>query len=755
MAAIALGFCSVASGQEPVQTLDRVQAYSVDSVLEMNFDDPRRLADFDATGISGSNFRACKMTALDGLYCLDGNLVRHWPDPDDAGSFETVVDCEDPVLGLDNRKGDACTSLTADLAGALFVGATKRSGRTLVKVVEKPTTGCPAGFDALQRTDYCADEIVSGRGRLDDLVSIDGDTAVGFNHGKGILALEDGKTAVFFKSAGGAPVVIASGKSPWGLQGNEQLLSVTLLQVANGAVANYVLAVTTTGRVLAKNTTGSGSATAVFNVGASRESTSVQCDAAGADYGIRTSSKSGLIYVTDRQYCEVVALVPVAGAGGSFSHLTNAREPVLNQAGDPTGQLQNLTLSTAAGAGTYPPEGPTIAPGISIDLSTCQGFCPLVLDENGDPAASLSNVSLASQESGLTLFQIRNIPDCRYIPQVCRDLLNVTDLVAAGVVVNLPGNGAGDPAGQILNMTRLLPREVTELFDASGTPPGGLPPMYMSRQHRGQSANGFTFDAFFGVTEDGVIFDKVFNGEFEVAALAGTELGCQVGLPIGTPLGTLLQWDTVTTVSEKFIGIDGKYIDTLINTDCGSSRTSKTRWSIVPYNTEITPCTYNAHNPGDVWVSDGACPVGGPEQADDAVFAKLLLSLYDDLGDALTQLACTNVDGGSNQPLSGSSCATLQASWLNGKDKLDKCWNATQQPKNSAGDQTCQGFLSQLGNFASSVAATPRLGTDPANRKSELSARVEVILHVYHERFVPSLSAAGFCEPGNPAYPGC
>lgn len=748
LSAFGLVTCTAWSA-ETMQTLDRIQVNSIDSVLEMNFDDPLRTADFANSGIAGSDFRACELTALDGLYCLDGRYVRNWPDQEAPANFSTVVDCADSALQLDNRRGEACSAMTVDSSGAVWIaGKTKRS-YSLFRVVKPGVAGCPAGSVALTLTDRCAEEVAAGTGLIGDMSWIGGSVAEGFGPGKGVLALEGGSAAVHYPSAGGPVTVLAAGKKVWNLQGKEQLLGVALLQLgsADDQIRNVIVATTSLGRVLAKEALAQ-TASEAFNIHAEREATSAQCDFNGAAFGIRASSSSGVVYVTDRQYCEVLALRAVVDIAGDFSHLVNALEAVLDQNGEPTGSQRDLTLSTASGSISYPPEGPALAAGISIDLEDCAGSCPLVLGADGTPAASLSNVRLASQQSGLTLFQIRNVPDCRYVPQICEEQLGSTDLIKDGVIVNLAGNANGDPEGQLLNLTPLLPLGIRELFEGGGGAQAALPPMYMSRLYRGQKDNGFVLDAFFGVTAEDVAFEGVFNGEFDVAALTGSELGCELGLPAGTPVQDVLRWDTVTTVSERYVGIGGRHVDTLINTDCGSSRTLQKRWSIVAYNTEVVPCTFNG-DPHDVWASDGSCPAGGIEEPDDAVFAKLLLSLYDELGATLDQLACADVDGGGSAPLSPSSCATLDGSWANGKDKLNKCWNATRQPKQSAGDQTCQAFLSQLTGFSNTLAGVPAHGSDPANRKGELRARVEVLFHLYHERFVPSLSSDGFCEPGN------
>jgi hypothetical protein len=754
-----VALCGAAGAQELViQTLDRVVVNSTNAVLEMDFADPRRDADFVHTGITGSALQSCTLTAIDGLYCLDGPLVRHWADPALPGAADDAVDCRDAALGFDVRAPGPCTALAVDAGGDLWLaGKSKGKSYSVVAVSPRAADGtCPPGFVPLTRTNRCADVAVTGRPLVLDLVPVEGDDAEAFPFGAGILALEERKTTVFFPDSA-APVVLATNQDNWKLQGNEQLQAIALSRLANasGTSGVYLLATTSLGRILAV-ASGGGLARQVFDVNAARAPSSVRCSAAAPAYGMRASSRSGRIYVTDRAFCQVLALEPVA-AGGVLSGLENAEEPVFDASGQQTG-LRALTLSTAGSAGTFPPEGPTVAPGISIDLLDCAGSCTLVVAANGEPAATLSRVMLASQESGLTLFQIRHIPDCRYDPQTCRNVLGVQNLVQAGVVVD--PQATGDPAAQLLNVTPLLPREVTDLFADTG----GLPDMLISRQYRGSKANGFEFDAFFGVTENGVVFRDTFEGEFDVAALTGSELGCALNLPPGSPLFTenagqpnerigTLDWDVATTVSERFrtftdpsLGAAPQFVDTLINSGCGSSRVLSGRWSLKPYNLEITPCTFNG-DPQDVWASDGSCPVGGPELPDDAVFAKLVLSLYDDLHAALNQLACSDADGGGAAPLSSASCSTLDATWLNGKDKLDKCWAATQLPKTSAGDQNCQAFLTQFTSFGNTLAGAPVVGPDPANRKGELQARAATLLHVYQQRFVPSIPAGGFVEP--------
>ena len=72
-----------------------------------------------------------------------------------------------------------------------------------------------------------------------------------------------------------------------------------------------------------------------------------------------------------------------------------------------------------------------------------------------------------------------------------------------------------------LNVTPLMPLEITTLFDSSGVPPKGLPRMLISPQYRAQEQAGVLFEALFGITEQGVVFTETFSGEFDVLKLAG------------------------------------------------------------------------------------------------------------------------------------------------------------------------------------------------------------------------------------------
>ena len=768
------------------QLLDSTFMHGQQNAAEMAFNDATQREpddrEYTDLGITGTDLRACKLTALNGLFCLDGKMVRNWPNPtttiivdDDevVPSFD-VLDCEDPVLGLDTKKADTCTGLTVDLKGNIWL-AGKNKGKThsLIKLVAKDGLTCPdapfAGATTLgvltSNDGLCGYEVATGRPLLIDIDPVDGDIAAEFSlpgHTAplpAILGLEQRKTAAAFL-ANGEVVEIASGKSDWGLIGPEQLTGITLLQLVDDAGANptqnIILVSTTRGRVLAWDTAGVGPATVAFDVADNREMDTITagpCNSEDPVYSIRASSKTGTVYVTDSEYCEVIALSATTDLGGSFTGLENETE-----------SGGNLTLSTRSLAA---PTGITVSPGISIDLNDCSDPmypCPLVSNAAGEPIATLAGVQLVDfSVSGLSLFQVEGIPDCRYVPQACLaalDLNSVEDLITAKVIVPLlPADAAHrlNPAAQRLNITPLLPSEVTDLF------PEGLPDLLLARYVRGQQASGLVFDehnvldtnsgyrfgGFFGITQDGVIFRDTFEGVFDVGQLAGASLGCAENL------GSRL-WDIIGTVSERYVsasdayaGSDPQRVTSIINSGCGSSRTRDTGWSLKPYNLEPTPCTFNPGLSG-TWSSDGVCALEhGAETADDAVYAKMALILVDEFDRTLEQLACLDSYGenGGAPPLTVSDCATLQGQVANMVDKLHKCWDATQQPKQSSGNQNCQAFDSQLTGLQSTLDGIMPYGTDVANRVGELKARAATIRHVFETRFTPSLPDGGFVEP--------
>ena len=715
-AVVALWSCaflagSQASAQGTVQTLDRTNIFNATKVLETEFGDPGRTVDFTVLDIDPVvGFTACQATAARGLFCLDGRDVRNWPNPKLAeGTGALVMSCADPALGLDVKKPDTCTAMTVDEVGAIWLAGKKSNAHNLIKVVAKRSNGsCPEG-SSLAQSPYCARTYATGRPLLADIVPIDGDFATTFNLGPGTLGLEERKTLVFYDDvAGAAPKVIASGKT-WGLASQEALLTTTAIQVKIGpSTRNFALVSTSTGRILAVDTAATPAAPfEVFNAVTERNTSTfpaVQCSTTTAQqYSIRASTKSGRVYLTDRNFCQALSLQPASATGKPF-RLVNTQE-----------DGQDLTFATTG----MPPDGPTVAPGIIVDLSTCTGTCTFLSDAAGNSAARLSNVSLVGDATDMVLFQVKNIPDCRWIspkPAAC----NAPDVII---------NPTAPASAQYLNVTPLLPREITVLYDSSGVPPKGLPRMLVSPEYRGQQLNGYVFEAFFGMPQAGLQFNRPFNGEFDVLKLAGTHLGC--GFDYSEAAKPNRAFDVVTTVSEQFFSAGGpgtlanasnpdRHVDTLLNTGCfNPTKVSGTRRSLYPYNLEVTPTT-------------------------DAVFANLLVKLYDDLEETRAELACTQRDTTGAPPMRANLCSTLASQWANGKDKLTKCIGASTQPKQSSGDQNCSAFRSQLTNYRSSVANATAVGPDPANRVSEIKVRAEVLLTFFDQRFLPSIPINGF-----------
>jgi hypothetical protein len=290
------------------------------------------------------------------------------------------------------------------------------------------------------------------------------------------------------------------------------------------------------------------------------------------------------------------------------------------------------------------------------------------------------------------------------------------------------------------------------LFDDSGIPPAGLPPLLISRQFIGQSRTNRLFNAFVYLTEPGVRFRDTFIAEFDVPVLEGVNPGETLGCEPDP--ANLLAQDVMTNVSELYVTTSingdnlGEYVDMPTNVGCiNPTRTQQPRISVVPYNLGFNGDTYGftIASPNNKVVTEG----------NDAVFARLVQSLYDDLEFVRRELACKPVDAGSGQaPFTSTVCNTLASKWANGKIKLDKCINAAFSPKQSTADENCQSYLTQLANFRSSIPATTPT-RDIANRTGEVKTRVDVIVNIFNTRLLPTMTTAGFCREKIPVPATC
>ncbi|MDH5227371.1 MAG: hypothetical protein OEW50_08235 [Gammaproteobacteria bacterium] len=87
--------------------------------------------------------KSCQNGRL-GLTCLDGQLVRNWPVPKTLAAPPTATNrdlgkvlfsCEDDALQLD-VKGGACTPLTVDVKGHVWIAARKSANsHNLVELI--------------------------------------------------------------------------------------------------------------------------------------------------------------------------------------------------------------------------------------------------------------------------------------------------------------------------------------------------------------------------------------------------------------------------------------------------------------------------------------------------------------------------------------------------------------------------------------------------------------------------------------------
>ena len=383
---------------------------------------------------------------------------------------------------------------------------------------------------------------------------------------------------------------------------------------------------------------------------------------------------------------------------------------------------------------------------IVIELLDCAGTegCPVT---TGFSLNSLhANNPGGSTEA--TVIPVR-LPDCRYIPRTCLNLLPPandtpatddaarTALINMGVIKPLDPTGPDKlaPGAQLLNATPLLPAEVTSLFDSSGTPPNGLPPLYIASRWKAQSVNDHWFDAFFFKTDSGLKFTDVFEGLIDVSVLTGDELGC---FP---DTGDLLAWDVISTASELAKSVGGRYIDAIINVGCITpTKVAGTRLSLYSINFEMAKDTYgptiNSNKPKLTLNND-------------AVFARLVESLWTDLGEIRANYACKQADptpSGGQAPLSAAVCNTLAARWSDANKKINDCIVKTFKPITGLALGICE--LARDEYVVAFEAALPAAATgpDPYNRLGELRGRVEVFKHVWDTRFMNSIKINGYCR---------
>ena len=749
VAGVCIGAASHAQSVD--QTLDRFDVYGAATALgfEKSPTTPGGDAVLHTIGYTVANgpllgmhsLQACQGTGTRGVFCLDKDSstatpvyrILRWSNPDKVQTPATTINCAD--LGM-----SACSSMTVDLGGSIYVAGTKTGFTTysLFKLVEKqPTAFCPTGWNTIPNTaGYCSIEIVSGRQRLYDLSMIDGESGNFFNYGPGVLALEatSSPRAVILRDAGAGGTVVLNDK--WGLKNGELLQGATLLQIfTSTSTRNFIMVTTSFGRALGYEVPWAGNSSA-FDTNLNLAALT-PC-APASPYKLRTSARTKRTFFTGGT-C-VVAYDPVMGGKNQppVSFPTLALDPGQTVSDYP--QTTSFTLDV----------GVSVSPGIDIDFvrdgCTLSTGCTILndgSDANAYQKARLAGIQLADYSiAGWVVFQVRNIPDCRYLkylnqaPAICNQ---------AGVIV-APG-GTTDPSKQYENIAPLMPPEVTGAF------PGGLPQMLLGPDYRGRANSGptrspYTFDALFGVPEPGLTYRRTFDVVFDIEDLLGSGAtnrnDCGGGqLPAN---GTSPpEWNVLVNLSELAptnggpVGLPTReYVSVLLNKAC------------------VNP-TYGAGGRGSAFIYGlELAPKMSPSNTlywPDSSFALLMRSLTKDYNDFLYTYACQDLDTTSGlPPLSAAQCDRLKLEWGVAYDKATRCFDATDQPKTSAGYQNCGAFETQWRGYIETVAATqtaPLNGPDPYNRVGELQSRTDNVGYMYYFLFKTSIKPRGFLDPNH------
>jgi len=685
----------------------------------------------------------------------------------EPGDAVDLFNCGNSVFNFD--RDNVCTALTVDIAGNMWVAGKKRSKFSLFKVVQSTMAPAGAPTSASRWTQFTtpagtfwAREYAAGRPLLVDLAVIDGDIAASFPYGGGlggVIAVEERREVTFFPDSPQAiPVTIGRG-GVWGLSRGELLQSATLLQKYLPApvdtTRNWVLITTSSGRLLSRELPWVESTTTpVINHSTQANIVAPAAVAAACSgnptalYDIQSSVKTRSIYVTDRRGCRALALSSNIDAMtfGSATTLAFTQSVVIASTNpEPLANPAQAELQSA-------PQAVSIAPGTALSMAAeCAAgqVCPLVgdgldTDDTTIPAASMTDVKLdPNTPDGLVVFQIQNIPDCRYIKKGLQPACLTAIVTPDGSPVQYDGNDFPVNPGQLfLNITPLLPLEVTRVKTIPAQ-------MLLSPRYKATGTQK-TFDALFGITADGVRFRDTFEANFDLADLIpGRKLGCGGEDPLKTLIDTVdgPQWDILVTISENFKTVGGlpngsrQHTDMLVNKagcDPVDPPAAGTRWSLYAYGLQMAQ---------DI-------PATGMAAArySDSILAKLTLSLFEDLGETIDNYACLDRDGGTGAPISSASCSSLQADWFNTNDKLAKCVESSTEPLNSTEIRACNAFEVQYAPFKALVDGLTKSpsASDPANRVGEVKARLEVFRYVYDYQFKPSIPPnTGFNDPLN------
>jgi hypothetical protein len=770
------------------QTLDKIDVSAPKTVLGVKQTPVQTAIRYQLGDTTNADFKTCQGTGTRGLYCLDGNTVVRFPNPDEAfvsGSREVLADCTQ--LGLQN-----CTAMAVDLAGNIALAGQTANALThsILRLRKRPTAGCgnltpvPQTNAELQR--YCIAPLATGRQFVRELQAIDGAAGANFTFGAGFLTLEGAVDPL--NPVVGQPWFYRGGSTPtpptelgrWNLGNGETLSSVTLLQYGTVPSArNFIVAATSTGRVLSGLVPASGTN---YRVGATNltltPNRSCVSPTTPVPYRTRASVRTKTTYFT--RGCDTVGYKSTLASNGTS--FTFASTPALIQSNTSTVLPQPAFLAN----------GVSVSPGIEFDFAPggdgCDtgdadvdngnvaptAGCELLTngDTNGVSAARLSGVKIAGSASDWTMFQVKNLPDCRYLPVPRTGLCSfgatvdeagapigavvygteamnpltglVEPLPAALVGTYVPDNVRGDPTRQYLNITPLLPPEVTQ---ATFLPERMLlGPKFRARETLSGRTQKYRFDALFGIPEDGLQYQGTFQLTTDIADLLGIPQDatrCVGGQLLNPKLPP--PWDLVVNVSEIVPTVGGPFaqphsenVGWLQNGEycVNPSASVGVRGSAFMYGLELAPNKEVTGPSGAYWYWP------------DSTYALLMRSLAKDLDDHIYTYMCPATGFGFSPFSDPAICDQLLKDWVVTYPKLSKCVDATDKPKGSAGNEACQGFESQFAPFKAYVdglASSP--DTDPDNRIGELKARVAVLSATYVKRFTPSIKDGGFTDP--------
>ena len=125
---------------EPVQVLGTVEVFCPTCALDMKFDDPDRMGDFEILfQETDADFISCVRVPAGDFLCLDRSdkKLKKFPGSSSTSALDDVFSCEDGALDLNTRKDTTCTAYTYGLDAHFLAG--QNNGRTfsLQRIFEK------------------------------------------------------------------------------------------------------------------------------------------------------------------------------------------------------------------------------------------------------------------------------------------------------------------------------------------------------------------------------------------------------------------------------------------------------------------------------------------------------------------------------------------------------------------------------------------------------------------------------------------